>query len=114
MRALWFPQRTAPRMGLMIRHLSVEDTDEPVIGTVLVISDDGGGIAPRDLQRVFEAFFTTRTTVGTGIGLFIAKQFVEGHGGRISITSQNDSENHGTAVRIFVPLHSPNEVPQSK
>jgi PAS domain S-box-containing protein len=94
--------------------LSVEDTDEPVIGTVLVISDDGVGIAPRDLPRVFEAFFTTRTTVGTGIGLFIAKQFVEGHGGRISITSQNDAESHGTAVRIFVPLHSPYGVPQTK
>jgi PAS domain S-box-containing protein len=86
--------------------VSVEDTDEPAIGTVLIIADDGVGIAPRDLPRVFEAFFTTRSTVGTGIGLFVAKQFVVGHGGQISITSQNGEESHGTTVRIFVPLHT--------
>ena len=93
--------------------ISVEDIDEPASGTVLIISDDGVGIAPRDLPRVFEAFFTTRSTVGTGIGLFVAKQFIEGHGGQISITSQNDAENHGTTVRIFVPLHTLYDVSQS-
>jgi signal transduction histidine kinase len=93
-------------------HLSVcvEDIDEPESGTVLVISDDGIGIAPHDLPRVFEAFFTTRSTVGTGIGLFVSRQFIEGHGGQISITSQNDPENHGTTVRIFVPLKTPYNV----
>lgn len=55
---------------------STEDIDEPAIGTLLIISDDGVGIASRDLPRVFEAFFTTRVTVGTGIGLFVAKQFI--------------------------------------
>ena len=96
-------------------HLSVvvDDTEEPVSGMVLIISDDGVGIAPPDLPRVIEAFFTTRSTVGTGIGLFVAKQFIEGHGGQISITSQNDAESHGTTVRIFVPLHTPYDVPQN-
>ena len=96
-------------------HLSVvsEDTDEPVSGTVLMISDDGAGIAPRDLPKVFDAFFTTRSTVGTGIGLFVAKEFIEGHGGQISIRSQNDAECHGTTVRIFVPLHTPYDLPQN-
>lgn len=101
-----------PRGGHL--SFSVEDTDEPIIGIVLVISDDGVGIAPGDLPRVFEAFFSTRSTVGTGIGLFIAKQFIEGHGGQISITSKNDAESHGTTVRIFVPLHSPCDVPQTE
>jgi signal transduction histidine kinase len=89
----------------------VEDTDAPVSGTVLIISDDGVGIAPRDLPRVFEAFFTTRSTVGTGIGLFVAKQFIEGHGGQISITSQNDAKNYGTTIRLFMPSHTPCDVP---
>jgi PAS domain S-box-containing protein len=83
--------------------LTVEDTHEPEDGTLLSVSDDGIGIAPGDLPRVFEAFFTTRSTVGTGIGLFVAKQFIEGHGGQITITSQNDKKDHGTTVRIFVP-----------
>ena len=92
-------------------HLSmvVEDTEEPIAGTVLTISDNGIGIASTDLLRVFEAFFTTRSTVGTGIGLFVAKQFIEGHGGQISITSQTDAESHGTIVRVFLPQHTPYE-----
>jgi PAS domain S-box-containing protein len=90
--------------------VAVEDTDKPVIGTVLMISDDGEGITSSDLPKVFEAFFTTRSTVGTGIGLFVAKQFIEGHGGQISITSQRDAENHGTTVRIFIPQHTPYDV----
>jgi signal transduction histidine kinase len=53
---------------------------------------------------VFDAFFTTRNTVGTGIGLFVAKQFVEGHGGQIAIESSTDAENHGTTVRVFLPM----------
>jgi PAS domain S-box-containing protein len=86
--------------------VSVKDETSTGDGIVLTIEDNGVGIAPDDLPKVFEAFFTTRATVGTGIGLFVAKQFVEGHGGRISIESNNESENHGTTVRIFLPLHT--------
>jgi signal transduction histidine kinase len=68
---------------------------------VLAIQDDGVGIATDDLPKVFDAFFSTRSAVATGIGLFIAKQFVEGHGGHIEIKSRNDAEHHGTAVTYF-------------
>jgi signal transduction histidine kinase len=36
--------------------------------------------------------------------LFVARQFVEGHGGAISIESNSDPESHGTTVRVFLPL----------
>jgi light-regulated signal transduction histidine kinase (bacteriophytochrome) len=52
----------------------------------------------------FEAFFTTRSIVGTGIGLFVAKQFIEGHGGQIEIDSRQSAEDHGTTVRVFPPI----------
>jgi signal transduction histidine kinase len=64
------------------------------------------GIAPKDLPKVFDAFFTTRATIGTGIGLFVAQQFVEGHGGRIDIESSCESDRHGTTVRVSLPLHT--------
>jgi PAS domain S-box-containing protein len=90
--------------------VSVSDTDVPSEGVVLTVADDGVGIAPEILPRVFDAFFTTRSTVGTGIGLFIAKQFVEGHGGRIGIESSSEGERHGTIVRVFLPIHTAYEV----
>ncbi|MBB5331019.1 PAS domain S-box protein [Tunturiibacter gelidoferens] len=86
-----------------VLSISVEDSKGSPDGIVLTIQDDGVGIAPEHLPKVFDAFFTTRSAIGTGIGLFVAKQFIEGHGGKIEIESKSDTENHGTAVRIFLP-----------
>jgi PAS domain S-box-containing protein len=87
-----------------ILSVSVKDAGTVPDGIVLAIEDNGVGIASDDLPKVFDAFFTTRNTVGTGIGMFIAKQFVEGHGGRVEIESRNDVNNHGTVVRVFLPV----------
>jgi PAS domain S-box-containing protein len=90
-----------PNGGVL--SISVGDVTTPEDGVNLIIQDDGVGIAAENLPRVFEAFFTTRKTVGTGIGLYIAKQFVEGHGGRIQIESSTHAIDHGTIIRIFLP-----------
>jgi signal transduction histidine kinase len=66
----------------------------------ITVSDKGPGIAPEDLPRVFDPFFTTRRT-GTGIGLAISRNIIEGLGGRISVASERD---RGTDVRIELPL----------
>jgi PAS domain S-box-containing protein len=87
-----------------ILSITVDDTHGPPDGIVLSVEDDGVGIPGDVLPRVFDAFFTTRSTVGTGIGLFVAKQFIEGHGGRIAIESRNKAEDHGTTVRVFLPI----------
>jgi signal transduction histidine kinase len=92
-----------------VLSISVKDAAEPADGLVLTIQDNGAGIAEADLPQVFEAFFTTRSTVGTGIGLFVAKQFVEGLGGQIEIESSRNDEDHGTTVRVFLPKATPYE-----
>jgi PAS domain S-box-containing protein len=83
--------------------VSVRDTAFPAEGVELTMADNGVGIPAEILPKVFDAFFTTRATVGTGIGLFVAKQFVEGHGGRITINSTTATERHGTSARVFLP-----------
>lgn len=90
-------------------HLSTRDVLEPTDGVVLTIGDTGSGIPPANLPHVFDAFFTTRKTVGTGIGLFIAKQFVESHGGKIHIKSDVAPGASGTEVSIFLPATTPYE-----
>jgi len=89
-----------------VLSISVQDVESPQDGVVLAIQDDGAGIAAHNLPHVFEAFFTTRSTVGTGIGLFVAKQLVEGCSGQIEIESNTNPENHGTTVRVFLPISS--------
>jgi PAS domain S-box-containing protein len=91
--------------------VSVCDTQTPAEGVALTVTDTGVGIASDILPKVFDAFFTTRATVGTGIGLFVAKQFVEGHGGQISIDSVVEPERRGTQVRVFLPARTQYEAP---
>jgi len=67
---------------------------------VITITDDGAGIASGDLARVFEPYFTTRRS-GTGLGLPIAKNIIEGLGGSIAVHSE---QQRGTRVRIDLPL----------
>jgi signal transduction histidine kinase len=89
-----------------VLSVSVEDTVGGDEGLVVAVQDTGVGIAPENLSKVFEAFFTTRSAIGTGIGLFVARQFVEGHGGRVELESNQDIEKHGTIVRIRLPLQT--------
>ncbi len=65
----------------------------------LAIVDRGTGIAPGDLPHVFDPYFTTRRG-GTGLGLPIAKNIVEGLGGTIAVASV---VGRGTEVRIELP-----------
>ena len=69
-------------------------------GRVLIeVQDNGIGIAPEDLARVFDPFFTTRKT-GTGLGLAITRNIIEGLGGTITVASRR---GEGTTVRIDLP-----------
>jgi PAS domain S-box-containing protein len=84
-------------------HVDVSDSETQPQGVVFSLRDNGEGIGPEDLPRVFDAFFTTRAMIGTGIGLFVAKQLIEGHGGRIAIESSKDVWEHGTNIHVFLP-----------
>jgi hypothetical protein len=64
------------------------------------ITDTGRGIAPENISKVFEPYFSTKET-GTGLGLAIVKKAVDDHGGTISVTSKPDS---GTTFTITLPI----------
>jgi PAS domain S-box-containing protein len=76
-------------------------------GIQAIIRDTGQGIREEHLAQVFEPFFTTKGDLGTGIGLWVAKQLVEARGGEISIASSTENGNSGTTVAIFIPFLAP-------
>ncbi|RJP14961.1 MAG: PAS domain S-box protein [Candidatus Abyssobacteria bacterium SURF_5] len=69
----------------------------------LSITDTGRGMNSEAMKRLFQPFYTTKTT-GTGLGLAISRKIVEAHNGRLTIQSKM---NKGTTVKIYLPLGLP-------
>ena len=72
-------------------------------GVTVVVQDTGVGITAEDMPHIFDPYFTTRRA-GTGLGLPIAKNIVEGLGGTITASGQPGA---GTEIRIDLPLTAP-------
>jgi signal transduction histidine kinase len=70
-------------------------------GVLLAFSDTGKGIAPDNLKRIFEPFFTSGKAKGVGLGLTITHDIIERHGGQLVITSPPSS---GAVVEVWLPL----------
>jgi len=95
-----------------ILHITTKEIAGPGgEGIQTVIRDNGIGIAREYLERIFEPFFTTKGNLGTGIGLWIARQLTERRGGQISVASNAEMGSNGTSVTIFIPFAAP--TPQS-
>jgi two-component system, sporulation sensor kinase E len=74
-------------------------TDMDDSHAIIRFTDSGGGISPENLSRVFEPYFTTKSS-GTGLGLLIVRRIVREHGGELSIES---SEGKGLTLAIRLP-----------
>ena len=68
------------------------------------ITDNGAGIAPENLELIFEQFVSIGTefsVAGTGVGLYLSKMIMFSHGG--SIQAQSDGLGHGSTFTIEIP-----------
>ena len=72
----------------------------------LTVRDSGSGIPAEDLGHLFDRFWQARQTarLGSGLGLFIAREIVEAHGGRIGVESKLGA---GSTFSVTLPLSSP-------
>ncbi|SFN33810.1 hemerythrin-like metal-binding domain protein [Formivibrio citricus] len=69
------------------------------------ISDNGKGMSPEILARIFEPFYTTKPAgQGTGLGLPLSREIVHKHGGAIEVDS---TEGKGTRFRVWLPVTGP-------
>ena len=110
-------QRTSAR--------SKPEGEEPFDRVVITVDDDGPGIPPHALERIFERFYTDRPSQGfgqnSGLGLSISRQIVEAHGGRIWACNRpaeaasapipsaegdnfDEAARHGAGARFVVEL----------
>jgi signal transduction histidine kinase len=72
----------------------------------VTVADNGKGISASSRQRLFQPFFTTKGTVGTGLGLWVSKEIIEKHGGTIRVRSSTDGGRRGTIVLPAEPAEA--------
>ena len=82
-------------------HISVLRTDGSV---KILVEDTGSGISEADRAHLFEAFFTTKSDVGTGLGLWVSKGIIEKHQGSIEVHSNTGPDHHGTRFTVSLPV----------
>jgi signal transduction histidine kinase len=87
---------------LTIRCATADAVSDSGPHAILQIRDTGVGIAAGDLQRVFDPFYTTKTT-GTGLGLTICHDIVTKHQGQLKLESE---PGRGTVATVLLPLSS--------
>lgn len=76
-----------------------------VSGVRFTVADTGGGMDKAVLNRVFEAFFTTKEDTGTGLGLWVSHEIILKHRGVVHVRSRagGPGEASGTVFQVFIP-----------
>ncbi len=89
-----------------LRRIELTTDTYDDFSVVVSIHDSGAGIAKNDLNRVFDAFFTTKES-GIGIGLAVCQSIVKAHGGKMSVSNHSSGGAHFSfLIPIAFPAYS--------
>jgi PAS domain S-box-containing protein len=91
---------------LLVRCRDGHDDMRGHPGLILTIADTGTGMSPETLSKIFEPFYSTKGVAGTGLGLWISKEIIGRHHGRIRVRSCERPGHSGTVFTIFLPCDS--------
>jgi len=89
------------------RTLTIVSGPDGAEAVVVEVRDCGTGLDPERVERVFEAFYTTKSE-GLGIGLSISRSIVEAHGGTLSAVPNSP---HGAVFKLWLPAAAPDRSP---
>jgi signal transduction histidine kinase len=85
-----------------MRSLRVKTEMQESDYLLITVEDSGTGIDAENIDRIFDAFYTTKSH-GMGMGLSICRSIVQGHGGRLSVSP---AQPHGSTFRVLLPIRS--------
>ena len=93
-----------PEPCLMLRSQLGRDHRSGRAGLILTVADTGPGMAANVAGQAFDAFFTTKGMLGTGLGLWICREIVQRHNGRILLRTSQRPGHSGTTFNVFLPF----------
>ncbi|TDG04023.1 PAS domain S-box protein [Paraburkholderia guartelaensis] len=85
------------------RELTISSAMKEPDAVVVTVCDSGPGVAPGNIERLFEPFYTTKTS-GLGMGLSICRSIIEAHGGQLGASA---NVPRGATFQFTVPVHPP-------
>ena len=83
-------------------------------GLRMLVADTGSGIPAAHRDRLFEAFFSTKETKSSGLGLWTARSIVNKYGGAIRWRSSTQDGRSGAAFQVFIPVNAKSEAQGEK
>ncbi len=86
---------------LFIRSSEGHLSGEP--GMFLIIADTGTGISAQTAKKMYDPFFSTKDSEGSGLGLWVSLDIVQRHHGRLMMRSSQNRTKHGTVFLLFLP-----------
>lgn len=75
-------------------------------GVRVTVADNGCGIATENLARIFEPFFSTKGSAGSGMGLSLVRDVVRRHDGTLHVRSSTQPGHSGTVFTVFLPAQA--------
>ena len=93
-----------PEGGRIAVSVKILEQDADILSIEVRVEDNGVGMAPDEIPNIFDKYYTARTNRGmnrngTGIGLYLVRQFVEQHGGTVTLSSEL---GRGTVVSVVL------------
>jgi PAS domain S-box-containing protein len=83
-------------------------------GIRVTVADNGCGIPAENMSQIFEPFFSTKDSKGTGLGLWVSLGIVQKHQGKLRLRSSTHEGRHGTCCSVFLPFAAQEISPENE
>jgi two-component system sporulation sensor kinase C len=91
---------------LLVRTHEATEWRSGAKGVVITVADTGIGMSSETMANMYRAFYSTKGTAGTGLGLWVSSGIVERHHGRLLARSRTRSGESGTVFELFLPYQA--------
>ena len=88
---------------LQVRCIDAKDHRSQMSGVRFLFSDSGVGISDDAYPKIFEAFYSTKNSRGSGVGLWLSAEVIGKHQGNIRVRTRNKGPHRGTLFDVFLP-----------